>query len=46
MKGLPGRMSQDQRDAIGAALAAREYAAGRAECFGEIVVPEALRSPA
>jgi hypothetical protein len=32
-------MNQDARDAVGAAITARLYAAGQAESFGEIVVP-------
>jgi predicted nuclease with RNAse H fold len=39
--GLPRRMSQDARDAIGAALTARLYDARRTERFGQIVVPVA-----
>jgi predicted nuclease with RNAse H fold len=35
--------NQDQRDAVGAAITAREYAAGATEAFGEIHVP--LRRP-
>ena len=42
LEGLPARLNQDQRDAIAAALTARAYEEGRAELFGEIVVP-ALR---
>jgi predicted nuclease with RNAse H fold len=41
---VPSQTNQDQRDAIAAALTARSYFEGRAERFGEIVVP--LRSPA
>ena len=37
--GLPRRLSQDARDAIGAALTARLHAQGRTERCGEIVVP-------
>jgi predicted nuclease with RNAse H fold len=38
--GLPGRrLSQDDRDAIAAALTGRSWAEGRCEQFGEIVVP-------
>jgi predicted nuclease with RNAse H fold len=36
---LPPRMNQDARDAIGAAITAKLYSAGRTERFGEIVVP-------
>jgi predicted nuclease with RNAse H fold len=39
LHGLPARLGQDGRDAIGAALTARLYAAGGTERFGEIVVP-------
>lgn len=39
LAGLPERMSQDARDAIGAALTARLYEEGRTEQFEEIVVP-------
>ena len=45
LDGLPPTLNQDERDAIGAALTARDYHQGRAERFGEIVVP-ALRSRA
>jgi hypothetical protein len=38
---VPGRASQDARDAIAAALTARLHAEGRTECFGGIVVPAA-----
>jgi len=37
--GLPAHVTQDERDAIGAALTARDCAAGRTRRFGEIVVP-------
>ena len=37
--GVPSRTSQDARDAIAAALTARDYARGCCEAFGEIVVP-------
>ena len=40
LEGVPSRTNQDQRDAIAAAVTAREYARGRTETFGgEIVVP-------
>ncbi len=39
LAGLPPRMNQDARDAVGAAITARLHAAGRTERFGEIVVP-------
>jgi predicted nuclease with RNAse H fold len=38
--GVPSRTNQDQRDAIAAALTARQHWLGRSECFGEIVVPD------
>jgi predicted nuclease with RNAse H fold len=41
LAGLPARLSQDARDAIGAAVTARLYDGGRTEAFGEIVVPAA-----
>jgi predicted nuclease with RNAse H fold len=37
--GVPVRTNQDQRDAIAAAVTAREYSHGRTEAFGEIIVP-------
>lgn len=37
--GVPQRTNQDQRDAIAAAVTARQHTAGRTEAFGEIVVP-------
>jgi predicted nuclease with RNAse H fold len=39
LRGLPARMSQDARDAIGAALTARLHDHGEAERFEEILVP-------
>jgi predicted nuclease with RNAse H fold len=39
LRGLPARLSQDARDAIGAAMTARLYEQGATESFGEIVVP-------
>jgi predicted nuclease with RNAse H fold len=39
LKGLPLRMNQDARDAIGAALTAWLYTNAKAEQFGDIVVP-------
>ena len=39
LRRLPQRMSQDARDAVGAALTARAHWDGRTQCFGEIVVP-------
>jgi predicted nuclease with RNAse H fold len=39
--GLPPRLSQDDRDAVAAAVTARLHDAGATEAFGEIVVPRA-----
>jgi predicted nuclease with RNAse H fold len=39
LAGVPGRLSQDDRDAIGAALTARAFERGVTESFGTIVVP-------
>jgi predicted nuclease with RNAse H fold len=39
LQGIPARTNQDQRDAIAAAVTAREHAQGKTEAFGEIVVP-------
>lgn len=39
LQGLPSRMNQDARDAIGAAVTAKLYDDQRAEAFGEIIVP-------
>lgn len=39
--GVGGRLSQDDRDAIGAAVTARLHHEGLTEPFGEIVVPRA-----
>jgi predicted nuclease with RNAse H fold len=39
LTGLPLRMNQDTRDAVGAAITARLHEVGRTECFGETVVP-------
>jgi hypothetical protein len=36
---LPRRTNQDERDAIAAALTARQHDLGLTEAFGEIVVP-------
>lgn len=36
---IPTRTNQDQRDAIAAAVTARQYTDGRTETIGEIVVP-------
>jgi predicted nuclease with RNAse H fold len=45
LDGLPANTNQDQRDAIAAALTAREYSRGTTERFGEIVVPVARAGP-
>ncbi len=37
--GLPSRMNQDARDAIGAAVTAQLYDDRRTESFGDIIVP-------
>jgi predicted nuclease with RNAse H fold len=39
LRDVPRRTNQDMRDAIAAALTARDYERGRFELFGEIVVP-------
>jgi predicted nuclease with RNAse H fold len=39
LAGVPKRTNQDMRDAIAAALTAREYDQGHVQLFGEIVVP-------
>jgi predicted nuclease with RNAse H fold len=39
LEGVPPRTNQDMRDAIAAAVTARAHAQGRAQAFGEIVVP-------
>jgi predicted nuclease with RNAse H fold len=41
LDGVPQRLNQDQRDAIAAALTARDLAYGLAERIGDIVVPAA-----
>lgn len=43
--GLPERLDQDCRDAVGAALTARAHTAGQTEIFGAIVVPSATSGP-
>jgi predicted nuclease with RNAse H fold len=40
LTGVPHRTNQDQRDAIAAALTARQYSAGSTEPFGEIHIPD------
>jgi predicted nuclease with RNAse H fold len=39
LDGVPGRTNQDERDAIAAAVTARQYGKGSTEALGEIVVP-------
>jgi predicted nuclease with RNAse H fold len=39
LEGVPARTNQDQRDAIAAALTARQHTQGTAETIGGIVVP-------
>jgi predicted nuclease with RNAse H fold len=41
LSSLPKRTNQDQRDAIAAAVTARQYSDGRADRIGDIVVPAA-----
>jgi len=41
LDGVSGPLDQDERDAIGAALTAYEWSAGRCETFGDIIVPVA-----
>jgi predicted nuclease with RNAse H fold len=43
LDGVSERTNQDQRDAIAAAVTAREHSAGATEPFGEIVVPNGRR---
>jgi predicted nuclease with RNAse H fold len=45
LTGLPARTNQDQRDAIAAALTARQHSERATESFGEIVVPVARAAP-
>jgi predicted nuclease with RNAse H fold len=44
IEGVPARTNQDQRDAIAAAVTARQFAAGKTEHFGDIVVPTVAAS--
>ena len=39
LEGIPVRTNQDQRDAIAAAMTARQHSAGMTEAIGDIVVP-------
>lgn len=41
LAGVPERTNQDQRDAVAAAVTARQHGAGATETFGTIVVPAA-----
>ena len=43
LHGVPARTSQDQRDAIAAAVTARQHSRGLTEAIGEIVVPSTYR---
>jgi predicted nuclease with RNAse H fold len=45
LDGVPSRTNQDQRDAIAAAVTARQHSQGATERFGEIVVPAARAAP-
>jgi predicted nuclease with RNAse H fold len=42
LKDIPHRTNQDQRDAIAAAVTARQHSDGMTEAFGEILVPTSL----
>jgi predicted nuclease with RNAse H fold len=44
LRGVPPSTNQDMRDAIAAALTARDYDHGRYELFGDIVVPLTRRT--
>jgi predicted nuclease with RNAse H fold len=39
LEGMPSRTNQDQRDAVAAAVTARQHSLGRTQLIGEIVVP-------
>jgi predicted nuclease with RNAse H fold len=39
LQGVPARTNQDMRDAIAAAVTARDHDRGRSQAFGDIVVP-------
>ena len=39
LEGVPGRTNQDQRDAVAAAMTARQHTLTMTETIGEIVVP-------
>ncbi|HEY5192837.1 MAG TPA: DUF429 domain-containing protein [Solirubrobacteraceae bacterium] len=43
LEGVPVRTNQDQRDAIAAAVTARQHTQGGTEAMGEIVVPAGCR---
>ena len=42
--GIPERTNQDQRDAIAAAVTARQHTRGTTETLGDIVIPAATRT--
>jgi predicted nuclease with RNAse H fold len=42
LRGIPARTNQDQRDAIAAAVTAREHTRGTTEAIGDIVVPSGM----
>jgi predicted nuclease with RNAse H fold len=42
---VPARTNQDQRDAIAAAVTARQHTFGRTDAYGEILVPKPARPP-
>lgn len=39
LRGIAARTSQDERDAMAAALVARQHAKGRTDAFGDLIVP-------
>jgi predicted nuclease with RNAse H fold len=45
LEDLPTRTNQDARDAVAAALTARDYERRRFEAFGDIIVPATARRP-
>ena len=42
LENVPSRNTQDERDAIAAAVTARDLTRGRVEAFGEIIVPRRM----
>lgn len=46
LEGVPARTNQDQRDAIAAAMTARQHTLAMTETMGDIVVPAGRWSPA